>query len=231
MLRIVRNVMVVLSFAGACIGMAAGPAAAQDGYSRPKRFNLFAVGGGYFASDIYTGNYTGSTASGSVHLSDAWAYGAHLVFYPERSAGLEFGWTRSLSAVSVFDPTHPAQPNDRGNVMFDDLQIDILFLNRRGPAAGYFELGAGSTIVTPELTSGLAVNAKAQGRFAWNFGIGVIYDTPGALVARIDARYRAMDTNHQTGSYTYCDYYGFCYNYASDIYSSGEVTAALGFKF
>lgn len=226
MVRFARTMVVALAVAGGCL-VTAGSAAAQDGYSRPKRFNLFAVGGGYFASDIYTG-YSGGVATGQVHISDAWAYGGRFVFYPERSAGLELGWIHSASDVSVYNPAKPLDPTARGTVNFDDIEFDILFLNRRGPAAGYFELGAGSTIITPNTPNG---NTSSQGRFAWNFGIGVIYDTPGAMVARIDARYRAMDTNHSTGNYVYCDFYGFCYNYASDIYSQGEVTAALGFKF
>jgi hypothetical protein len=225
MLRFARQVVVAGVVASGCIAMAAGVAAAQGGYARPKRFQLFAVGGGYFASDIYSG----STAGSKVHVTDSWGYGARLLFFPERGAGLEFGWVRSTPSLEVFDPTAPAQPKDRGTIDVDDLAVNVLFLNHRGPAAGYFTLGVGSSILTPHPTNG--VNADARGRFAWNFGIGVIYETPGALVARIDARYRGMDTNINTGNYTYCDFYGFCYTYASDIYSSGEVTAALGFRF
>jgi len=209
--------------------LAASIAEAQGGYARPKRFQLFAVGGGYFASDIYSGQ-NAAAAGSKVHVSDAWAYGGRLLFFPERGAGIEFGWIHSVSDVNIVNPGSGLGPEgNRGSVNLDDLAINVLFLNHRGPAAGYFTLGAGSTIISPKLLSG--TNPDARGRFAWNFGIGVIYETPGALVARIDARYRGMDTNINTGNYVYCDFYGFCYTYASDIYSSGEVTAALGFRF
>ena len=224
MLRFARQTVVALGVAGVCIGVAAGVAAAQGAYARPKRFELFAVGGGFFASDIYSG----STAASKVHVSDSWGYGGRLLFFPERAAGLELGWIHSASDVTVVDPSNLGNPTNRGSVNFDDIAINVLFLNHRGPAAGYFTLGAGSTIITPKT---MGVNADARGRFAWNFGIGMIYETPGALVARIDARYRGMDTNINTGNYVYCDFYGFCYTYASDIYSAGEVTAALGFRF
>ena len=50
------------------------------------------------------------------------------------------------------------------------------------------------------------------------------------LALRLEGRWRITDTNITTSSGVYCDYWGYCYGYASDWYSSGELSAGLTYK-
>jgi opacity protein-like surface antigen len=96
-------------------------------------------------------------------------------------------------------------------------------------------LGVGWTNTSPEVN---AVNASNQpvkidgnSLFAFNLGIGTIIDMNPKVGVRLDARWRVTDTNVTTSSGVYCDYWGYCWTYASDWYNSGEFTAGLQYKF
>lgn len=213
---IVRSTMVLALGLGV---FGADQAAAQ----RPKRFDISVLGGGYFASDLYGG----TNLVGKVHLADSWTFGGRIGFVPERHVGLEFSYARAVSDASATNPA--AIVGLQGaSVALDQFDFNFLFGQPTKQGIGYFTLGLGWSTISPTIPN---VDVAGDTFFAWNFGIGVKAYMGTSALFRIDARYRGIDTNRTTGVYNYCDYYGFCYSYASSIYYSGEVTAGLGFRF
>jgi len=187
-----------------------------------KKVSLFAIGGYYIASDLYTG--VGANANNKVVLDDSPTFGGRLVFMSQPRFGIELNYMR---AVSNLHTTNPAKPLD-GNVSLDQIDISGLYAGYNGTGRGYVSLGLGTTAFTPHIQG---VNGSSQWRFAWNVGVGFMADVGQSMIARLDGRYRGTTTNRQTGSGSYCDAFGNCYGYASMIYSSGEITAGFGFRF
>ena len=208
----VAAVAVVVTLAAS----AAGTAVAQ------KKVALFAMGGYYIASDLYVG--VGANAGSKVKVDDSPTFGGRLVVMPQPRFAVEFNYMR---ADSKLHGGTLAQPRE-GSVTLDQLDISGLYAGYSGAGRGYVSLGLGATAFTPHIE---ASNGSAEWRFAWNVGAGFMFDVGQSMIGRIDGRYRMTNTNRQTGSSSYCDAFGNCYGYASMIYSSGEVTAGLGFKF
>jgi len=208
--RVAAVAVVVTLAAGA-----AGNAAAQQ-----KKVFLFATGGYYIASDLYVG----TTVNSKVKIDDSPTFGGRLVIMPQPHFGVELSYARAVSNVHGGTVANPLE----GNVSLDQIDIGGLYAGYNGAGRGYVSLGLGSTGFTPHLQD---VDGSSQWRFAWNVGAGFMFDLGRSLIGRIDGRYRGTNTNRQTGSNSYCDAFGNCYGYASMVYSSGEVTAGLGFKF
>lgn len=208
----VAAVAVVVTLAAS----AAGTAVAQ------KKVSLFAIGGYYIASDLYVG--VGANAGSKVKVDDSPTFGGRLVVMPQPRFAVELNYMR---ADSKLHGGTIAQPRE-GSVTLDQLDISGLYAGYSGAGRGYVSLGLGATAFTPHIE---ASNGSAEWRFAWNVGAGFMFDVGQSMIGRIDGRYRMTNTNRQTGSSSYCDAFGNCYGYASMIYSSGEVTAGLGFKF
>ncbi|HEV2670375.1 MAG TPA: hypothetical protein VGU74_04740 [Gemmatimonadales bacterium] len=216
MLRISRS---AAAFA-VVVTLAAGAAGTADAQ---KKISLFAIGGYYIASDLYVGVTSGVNAGNKVKVDDAPTYGARLVIQPQPRFGLEFSYARASSKLHAGTVAQPRE----GNVTLDQIDVSGLYAGYNGTGRGYVSLGLGTTGFTAHTAT---TNGSSQWRFAWNVGAGFIKDIGQSMVGRIDGRYRGTTTNRQTGSGSYCDAFG-CYGYASMIYSSGEVTAGLGFRF
>lgn len=216
-----------LSRTGVTLGVAtslvAGPAhvlAAQE-----QRFQLYAIGGGYFATDLYVGN----NISNKVELGDSWTYGGRLVYFSNQRFGVELSYARAVSNIRTTVDSIPfGSPSDRGDVAIDQIDISGIYAGNRGPAMGYLSIGIGSSILSPHIPG---VNTSSSGRFAWNIGLGGMFEFGESMIARVDGRYRGTNTNRSTGGNSWCDGFGYCYGYASWVYWSGEVTAGLGFRF
>lgn len=215
-----RKAAVTIVVAASLIAGMADAARAQQ-----QRFQLYAIGGGYFGSDLYVG----TTAANKVELSDSWTYGGRLVYFSNPRFGLELSYARAVSNVKTSIDTIPfGEPTDRGNIGIDQIDISGIYAGYQGPASGYLSIGLGSSIISPHIGN---ANTSSSGRFAWNIGIGGMFQIGESMIARIDGRYRGTSTNHSTGSSSWCDGFGYCYGYASWVYWSGEVTAGLGFRF
>jgi opacity protein-like surface antigen len=212
---IARTVVALAAAAGLVAGVADAVAAQQ------QRFQLYAIGGGYFATDLYVG----TSVNNKVKLSDSWTYGGRLVYFPQRQFGIELSYARAVSNVTADTGFGEA---DRGDVALDQIDISGIYASQQGPASGYLSIGIGSTILSPHITD---LPRPQSGRFAWNIGLGGMFQFGESMVARLDGRYRGMNTNRSTGTNSWCDGFGYCYGYASWVYWSGEVTAGLGFRF
>jgi len=187
-----------------------------------KKVSLFAIGGYYIASDLYVG--VGANAGNKVKVDDSPTFGGRLVFMPQPRFGVEISYARAVSNLHGGTVAEPLE----GDVSLDQIDISGLYAGYNGTGRGYVSLGLGTTAFTPHIQG---VNGSSQWRFAWNAGVGFILDIGQSMVGRLDGRYRGTNTNRQTGSGSYCDAFGNCYGYASMVYSSGEITAGLGFRF
>ena len=196
---------------------------ADAALAQEKRFQLYAMGGGYFATDLYVG----ANFNNKVKMGDSWTYGGRLVYMSNPRFGVELSYARAVSDVTVANPP-VGTSSDRGNIGLDQIDISGIYAGYHGPASGYLSIGLGSSILSPNIPGR---DISSSGRFAWNIGIGGMFDIGESMIARIDGRYRGTSTNHSTGSSSWCDGFGYCYGYASWVYWSGEVTAGLGFRF
>lgn len=207
---------------GIAAGLAMGVADALA--AQEQRFQLYAIGGGYFATDLYVG----TSPNSKVELSDSWTYGGRFVYFPNHRFGVEFSYARAVSNLKTRNDSTFGSTVETGDVGLDQIDISGIYAGYQGPASGYLSIGLGSSILSPHIPGR---NTSSSGRFAWNIGIGGMFQFGESMVARIDGRYRGMNTNRSTGSSNWCDGFGYCYGYASWVYWSGEVTAGLGFRF
>ena len=222
----VGNLALALVLAAACAG--AAPAAAQMGRGGPE---ITIFNGYYIASDLYT---TGATATGTqIGLENSYMYGARLGVDPNPRVGVELAWTHAGSDLSVKNPPNALPAGfDAGRINLNTYGLDFLFYQptTNPRAKAYFTLGFGWTLTDPQIQSQSGATVEGNSLFNWNFGAGAKMDMNEKLALRLEGRWRVTDTAITTSSGVYCDYWGYCYSYASDWYSSGELTAGLTLK-
>jgi hypothetical protein len=226
-----------LAVSALLVVLGAGAAAAQSsqyGYAKPGP-EIGVFGGYYIASDLY--NVTSGVGAGSaIGLENSFMYGARLGLSANRNLGIEFAYTHAGSEVKINKTTTGGPTNSVGTLNLNSGDMNFLFKqpslgNPR--TTGFFELGFGWTWTDP---SGIQNPAPGQVAltghtlFNWNFGLGGMMDINDKLALRLDGRWRITDTHVSTSSGVWCDYWGYCYSYSSDLYNSGELTAGLTYK-
>lgn len=225
-----------LALAGALVATSAGVAGAQ--YGGGPSWEITAFNGYYVASDLYTA-FNGTAGNGSsIGLSNSYMWGGRLGYNPNPRLGVEFAYTRTGSDVEIKNGLNGFNPGSLGRINGNSYDLNFLFYQQSmgNPRVnGFFNLGFGWTVTDPELSSkgGTITPTNApEGNtlFSWNMGLGAKVDLNEKFALRLDARWRVTDTAITTSSGVYCDYYGWCYSYASDWYNSGEFTAGLTFK-
>jgi opacity protein-like surface antigen len=232
-MRTVRSLTASTAAVLALILLAAVPAAQAQ--SRAKTTLIGAFGGYNVASDIYT-SYNSST---KLALNNGFEWGGRLTHFTSEYSAVEFAYTRNGSDMEIQNNFNSVIPPgfDAGRLNLD--QFDLNFLMSK-PTSNpnvwpYFTLGVGWTNTSPEVNavnpSNQPVKIDGNSLFAFNLGIGTLIDMNPKIGVRLDARWRVTDTNVTTSSGVYCDYWGYCWSYASDWYNSGEFTAGLQYKF
>lgn len=206
------------------LALSASQALAQ--YGGQKKIELTPFGGWYIASDLYT------TVGAQIGINNSVIYGGRLGIFPSPRGGLEVSYSRASSDLTTrstsvgFPTTTPL-----GTLTVNEWDGNFVFTQQHmgnPKATGFFTIGAGATNFSVDTNT--AAGSASNTRFAWNIGIGSKYDMSEKVALRIDGRYRSTSTNLSTNSGVYCDYYGFCYSYSSDWYSSGEISAGLAYK-
>jgi opacity protein-like surface antigen len=185
-------------------------------------------GGYYVASDLY--NDTASNAS--LSLENSFEYGGRLTFFTNRYSAVEVAYTRVGSDLKIRAPGSSIIPSDYNAGRVNGDQWDLNFLVSQ-PVSNpnvwpYFTIGLGWTMTHPDIQN---VSVDGNSLFAFNFGLGTMIEMNEKLSLRLDARWRTTDTNITTSSGVYCDYWGYCWSYASDWYNSGDLTAGLTYHF
>jgi opacity protein-like surface antigen len=217
---------------------AAHPANAQDRIG--KSTGLTAFGGYYIASDLYT-----NTTSGSIYypnqrleLKNNFEWGGRLDFFTNRFTAVELGYTRVRSDLQIHGGSTVPSNYNAGSIAGNEYDLNFLISSpSQDPKFWpYFTIGFGWTGTEPSVSAvtpitGVPVNVKGAALFAWNFGLGSFININPKLSLRLDGRWRITTTGTTTSAGTYCDYYGYCWAYSSNQYSSGDLTAGLTYRF
>jgi len=183
--------------------------------------------GYYIASDLYR------TTGAQIGIHNSYQYGARLGLFPNKKFGIEGSWGHTTGNMVLYSHTPAFNPaNDPlGTLTVDQFDGNFIFQQERmgnPKATGFFTIGFGATDFQADTK--LATGNKSNTRFAWNIGIGTKYAMSERLALRLDARYRVTDTNVSTSSGIYCDIYGYCYQYNTDWYDSGELSGGLTYS-
>ena len=229
------------SLALACVFASVAASGASAQYQTGPIWEITAFNGYYIASDLYTTlPASPSVGEANIGLDNSYMYGARLGLTPNPRFTIEGVWTHASSDVTVNQQVGGFNPTSLGKLGLDSFDLDFLFLQPTASAraAGYFTLGFGWTITDPQLSIQDGVNPppssagtpESNSLFSWNFGLGAKIDMSERLALRLEGRWRVTDTGITTSSGVYCDYWGYCYGYASDWYNSGELTAGLTLK-
>jgi hypothetical protein len=228
--------IVLPALAVALFATAANAQRSNYGYQKPGP-ELGVFGGYYLASDLYNVTGTGTGIGSQIGLDNSFMWGGRLGFSANRNFSTELVYTRSGSDVKVKKAVNGYPDNPIGRLNLNSGDINFLF---RQPslgnprATGFFELGFGWTwtdpsgIKSPTGVGQAAISPKTL--FNWNFGLGGIFDLNDKFALRLDGRWRITDTHVSTSNGVWCDYWGYCYAYSSDLYNSGELTAGLTYK-
>jgi opacity protein-like surface antigen len=216
-----KSTLVALAVAA---GLAANAAMAA---AQEAKIELTPFAGYYFASDLYG---TGGTR---VSLENDFTWGIRLTRI-RGNGGFELGYTKAGSDAKLVTIL-PGQPRaDIGHVDFMSFDIDFLGFTSTGNRVSPFGvIGIGWSTAHPEINAEFVSNATPQPEsatlFNFNFGIGTMIAMSPKVSLRLEGRWRVADTNLVTASGIWCDPYGYCYQYASDWYNSGELTGGLSF--
>lgn len=234
-----RTLLLLSTLVTCATFVAAGPAGAQG--MSPRRYGptweITPFVGYYIASDLYRAAGVNGT-DGTIGLDNSAMYGGRLGFYPSPAGGLEFAYTRTGSDLSVKHSGTPVgggfNPGDLGRVDIDNYDFNFVarqtnYSNSR--AMGFFTMGLGWAVAHPDLKNAPNFKSNEPSMFTWNFGLGGNITMTQRLDLRLEGRWKVTDLPFETGSYTWCDIYGYCYQYTTSWYNSGELTAGLTFKF
>ncbi|HET9253511.1 MAG TPA: outer membrane beta-barrel protein [Candidatus Eisenbacteria bacterium] len=221
------------ALAAAALLCMAGSARAQDPDLEPPEdtrsgsTELTLYGGGYFGGTVYAG--TSGTIVRDVQVGDDWAYGARLGYVFNRTVGVELGYGRSTSGLTV-DSGGGFQSSSLGELTENRYELNLNFYLSPREMRFFFTAGGGATHFSADLNDGQGNTASASDtRFTSNLGLGFQYDASEKVGLRIDGRWRYTDTN-TGGSDITCDVYGFCYEYDNSSYSSAEIAAGLTYQ-
>jgi hypothetical protein len=228
--RLLRAPLAVVALAALSI-LALAPSAQAQGYART--FALSGFAGYNIASDIYSG-YSGTYGEARLEMKNGLVWGGRIMGFTNDYSAVEFGYARTSSDIS-FRPASSVNNVDAGNLSTDEYDLNFL-ISQPSPNPRmwpYFTLGFGWAVTHPEVHASdpsKTVTADSNTLFAFNFGIGTLVEVKPNLSLRLDARWRVTDTAITTSSGVYCDYWGYCWSYASDWYNSGELTAGLTYR-
>ena len=217
------------------LALAPANAAAQQYVVYGPTWELTPFAGYYIASDLYPVQANGS----QIGLLNSFMWGGRLGYYPRPYGGIEFSYTREGSDIEVTRSLGGYNPSSVGRVDLDNYEIN--FVGRKqnltdSRVTGFGTIGFGWSTIKPQVTlppNPILNNPNfgSNTQFCFNFGAGANVAMSPKVSMRLEARWKLTHTDISTGTYAYCDYYGYCYAYSSTTYSSGELTGGLSYKF
>ena len=229
--NILKAVAGSLAALGLCLSV--GTASAQSsGRAYGPSTELTVFNGYYIAQDLYT-VVSGGGEGSTVGLSNSYMYGARLGFFPQPYGGIEFAWTRTGSDVEINTNYPGFTPGSLGHIDYNSYDINFVgrqhnFANPR--VMGFGTIGFGWTVTDPQVDTPAGSSLGSNTLFGINFGMGANVVMNPKLDLRLEGRWKITGTHITTGTYTYCDVWGYCYGYSSSSYNSGELTAGLTYK-
>jgi uncharacterized protein DUF3943 len=196
--------------------LTAGPAAAQD----IGRWEVGAFAGGHFGSRIFLDAHT------DIEIGKAAAYGLRGAFSVDRTFSLEITLSHASARLAGIEPSTRAALAPSAPIDVNTYELDGLYGFGAGRVRGYMGLGVGLMTLHPFVPG---VATRADTRPVANIALGGKVYLSNRLALRFDGRYRFRSAGRGTGTIV-CGSLG-CYGVSSDLYSSGEVTAGLSYRF
>ncbi len=209
----------------ACLALAtmAGTAAAQD---RSGTFEISPFAGGYFGGRLY-GSYPVTTTYSYLEPQDDLTYGIRLAYNVNRHFGFEFDWTSARPDLRTPYAYGTSSSNRTvGRLRQNVYEANTIFSFGKKRAIGYFGLGAG--VATLDVTD-TGTSAPARSRFTANISGGAKFWFVPKVGVRLDARYRVIDHNDDSGSCNNHD--SWCSNRWENWSHNSELTGGLIFAF
>lgn len=185
------------------------------------RWGVTLFSGGFFGTRVHTGSDL------NVLMANAPTYGLRVGYGFSRAFSLEAGWSRAGARLEPESPETGALVAPTRPVTVNTYEIDGLFGFGGSSVRGYVGLGAGVQDIRPSV-SGLDASGTTA-RFAANVPLGALYFVTPRLAIRVDGRYRLRASDNRRGA-TVCDSTG-CTQYATNLFSSAEVTGGLTVRF
>ena len=231
-----RSLLLLAALVTGAMCAATQPAGAQA--MSPRRYGptweLTPFIGYYIASDLYRSAYSNSGNNATIGMDNSAMYGGRIGFYPSPAGGLEFAYTRTGSDMSITHSVAGFTPGPLGRIDIDNYDFNFVarqssYSNSR--AMGFFTMGLGWAVAHPDVKNAPNFQPNSPSMFTWNFGLGGNITMTQRIDLRLEGRWKVTDLPFETGSYTWCDIYGYCYQYTTSWYNSGELTAGLTFKF
>ncbi len=187
----------------------------------PGPWSATAFGGQFVGTRVRTGPEL------NVLMLNAPTYGLRLGYGVTRVLTLEAGWSRVATTLrpeipETGDPSGPTTP-----VTVNTYELDALFGFGGATVRGYFGVGAGAQDIHAPAPYLRAEGATA--RFAANIALGGLYFLTPAIAIRADGRYRFRASDERLAAIG-CDYTG-CTRYATNVFSSAEITGGLMMRF
>ncbi len=200
----------------AAAALLASPAAAQD----TGRWEVGAFVGGSFGTRIYQDETT------DIAIGKSTAFGLRGAYSIDRSFSLELTLSRATPSLHAIDPTTGSSLAPSAPVDVTTYEVNGLYGFGAGRTRGYMGLGVGAMTLHPFIPG---VATEADTRFTANVALGGKLYLSDRLALRVDGRYR-FRTGRPGTETAVCGNLG-CYGFATDLYSSSEVTGGVSYRF
>lgn len=185
------------------------------------RWDVSVFGGGFFGTRVRTGSQL------NVMMATAPTYGLRVGYGFSRAFTLEAGWSRAASRLEPENPATGAPVATTSPVTVNTYEVDGLFGFGGPSVSGYVGLGGGVQEIQPNVPS--LDGSGTTTRFVANVPIGGLFFFTPHLAFRVDGRYRWRASDNRIGAIV-CDSTG-CTRYATNLFSSAEVTGGLTYRF
>ena len=180
-----------------------------------------AFAGGFFGTRVRTGPEL------NVLMASAPTYGLRVGYGFTRVFSLEAGWSHVSTRLEPTDPATGAAAGAETPATVNTYELNGLFGFGGTSLRGYVGVGAGAQDIHPLIPT-LDVSGSTT-RFTANVALGGLYFVTPQVALRADSRYRWRASDNHDGAIV-CDYKG-CTTYATNLFSSAEVTGGVMVRF
>ncbi len=196
--------------------LVAGPATAQD----TGRWEVGAFAGGSYGTRIYQDETT------DIAIGKSAAFGLRGAYSIDRSFSLELTLSRATPSLHAIDPTTGVSIAPSAPVDVTTYEVNGLYGFGAGRTRGYIGLGVGAMTLHPFIPG---VATEADTRLTANVALGGKLYLSDRVALRVDGRYR-FRTGRPGTETDVCGSLG-CYGFATDLYSSSEITGGVSYRF
>ena len=185
-------------------------------------WEITGVGGGYFGKQIY------QSAQTVVDTATTFEYGARVGYNLTEGIAFEGAWTYAKPNLDATALTLAGASGKIGELKSNTYEVDGLFSIGNDWASFYIVLGIGATTLQPEIAG---IETQSSTDLSGSAGIGGKLWLGRNFGLRLEGRWRWVSTGHTTGAGAWCDAFGVCYVYTTNVYGHADVTAGVTVRF